>query len=185
MWIRMVGKIIIRKCVCFCVGPEYAHAEARKSPALDGVVERDKEGKELRFPIILNNIEKLISRRVCIAFKVRNFCQLEKSTISWKIYDYFLLRVFVSHQRLSCLYHLVVHCSKRSAVSIYYEPTVGRTSATSTAFPSSRIPCSTTTTLPRSWPTLSFDGWLPRCTFTGRCPISWKIHPSFPPPLGA
>ncbi|GAU94402.1 hypothetical protein RvY_06181-2 [Ramazzottius varieornatus] len=53
----------------YTVGPEYAHAEARKSPALDGVVERDKEGKELRFPIILNNIEKLIARRVCIAFK--------------------------------------------------------------------------------------------------------------------
>ncbi|XP_055334870.1 inositol hexakisphosphate and diphosphoinositol-pentakisphosphate kinase 2-like isoform X2 [Paramacrobiotus metropolitanus] len=53
----------------YTVGPEYAHAEARKSPALDGVVERDKEGKELRFPIILNNVEKLIARRVCIAFQ--------------------------------------------------------------------------------------------------------------------
>ncbi|XP_055337763.1 inositol hexakisphosphate and diphosphoinositol-pentakisphosphate kinase 2-like isoform X2 [Paramacrobiotus metropolitanus] len=53
----------------YTVGPEYAHAEARKSPALDGVVERDKEGKEIRFPVILNNIEKLIARRVCIAFK--------------------------------------------------------------------------------------------------------------------
>lgn len=54
----------------YTVGPEYAHAEARKSPALDGVVERDKEGKEIRFPVILNNIEKLIARRVCMAFKV-------------------------------------------------------------------------------------------------------------------
>lgn len=51
------------------MGPDYAHAEARKSPALDGKVERDSEGKEIRYPVILTNAEKLISRRVCLAFK--------------------------------------------------------------------------------------------------------------------
>ncbi|KAI4467915.1 diphosphoinositol pentakisphosphate kinase [Holotrichia oblita] len=53
----------------YTVGPDYAHAEARKSPALDGKVERDREGKEIRYPVILNNAEKLISRKVCLAFK--------------------------------------------------------------------------------------------------------------------
>ncbi|XP_070536718.1 inositol hexakisphosphate and diphosphoinositol-pentakisphosphate kinase 2-like [Ptychodera flava] len=53
----------------YTVGPDYAHAEARKSPALDGKVERDSEGKEVRYPVILNNIEKLIARKVCQAFK--------------------------------------------------------------------------------------------------------------------
>ncbi|XP_037278856.2 inositol hexakisphosphate and diphosphoinositol-pentakisphosphate kinase isoform X21 [Rhipicephalus microplus] len=53
----------------YTVGPDYAHAEARKSPALDGKVERDKEGKEVRYPVILTNTEKLIARKVCLAFK--------------------------------------------------------------------------------------------------------------------
>ncbi|XP_034668595.1 inositol hexakisphosphate and diphosphoinositol-pentakisphosphate kinase isoform X9 [Drosophila subobscura] len=53
----------------YTVGPDYAHAEARKSPALDGKVERDSEGKEIRYPVILNHSEKLISRKVCLAFK--------------------------------------------------------------------------------------------------------------------
>ncbi|XP_049563314.1 inositol hexakisphosphate and diphosphoinositol-pentakisphosphate kinase 2 isoform X8 [Orcinus orca] len=53
----------------YTVGPDYAHAEARKSPALDGKVERDSEGKEVRYPVILNAREKLIAWRVCLAFK--------------------------------------------------------------------------------------------------------------------
>lgn len=61
-------------CACahqvYTVGPDYAHAEARKSPALDGKVERDSEGKEVRYPVILNAREKLIAWKVCSAFKV-------------------------------------------------------------------------------------------------------------------
>ena len=53
----------------YTVGPDYAHAEARKSPALDGKVERDSEGKEVRYPVILTNKEKLIARKVCLAFQ--------------------------------------------------------------------------------------------------------------------
>jgi hypothetical protein len=32
-------------------------------------VERNSEGKEVRYPVILSNKEKLIARKVCLAFK--------------------------------------------------------------------------------------------------------------------
>ena len=54
----------------YTIGDEYAHAEARKSPALDGKVDRDSSGKELRYPVILNPKEKLIAHKVTKAFKV-------------------------------------------------------------------------------------------------------------------
>ncbi|CAG2231618.1 PPIP5K [Mytilus edulis] len=57
----------------YTVGPDYAHAEARKSPALDGKVERDKSGKEIRYPVILSAKDKLLARKVCLAFK-QNVC---------------------------------------------------------------------------------------------------------------
>ncbi len=57
----------------YVVGPDYTHAEARKSPVVDGIVQRDSEGKELRFPILLTAAEKAIARRVCLAFKA-NVC---------------------------------------------------------------------------------------------------------------
>ena len=53
------------------MGTDYQHAEARKSPCLDGKVERDQEGKEIRYPVLLSAREKLISRKVVWAFGVR------------------------------------------------------------------------------------------------------------------
>ncbi|XP_042424577.1 inositol hexakisphosphate and diphosphoinositol-pentakisphosphate kinase VIP1-like isoform X3 [Zingiber officinale] len=55
----------------YTVGPEYAHAEARKSPVVDGVVMRNPDGKEVRYPVLLTPGEKEIARDVCLAF-----CQL-------------------------------------------------------------------------------------------------------------
>jgi inositol-hexakisphosphate/diphosphoinositol-pentakisphosphate 1-kinase len=53
----------------YTVGDEYAHAEARKSPALDGKVERDENGKEKRYPVMLRAEEKIIAKRVVMTFK--------------------------------------------------------------------------------------------------------------------
>ena len=54
----------------YTVGDEYAHAEARKSPVLDGKVDRTADGKEIRYPVILSPFEKMVAFKVCRAFKV-------------------------------------------------------------------------------------------------------------------
>jgi len=53
----------------YTVGPDYGHAEARKSPTVDGKVVRDSGGKEVRFPVILTHKEKVIARKIVLAFK--------------------------------------------------------------------------------------------------------------------
>ena len=60
----------------YTVGPEYAHAEARKSPTLDGKVYRTSEGKEIRYPINLTQKEKEIARKIVMKFK-QNICEFD------------------------------------------------------------------------------------------------------------
>ncbi|EKX73732.1 conserved hypothetical protein [Theileria equi strain WA] len=48
----------------YAVGCMFAHAEARKSPALDGKVSRYADGKEVRYPVILTSKEKTIAYRI-------------------------------------------------------------------------------------------------------------------------
>jgi len=53
----------------YAVGETYAHAEVRKAPAVDGRVERDANGKEVRQTVELTEEEKNMSRMVVRAFK--------------------------------------------------------------------------------------------------------------------
>ncbi|ANQ10448.1 Acid phosphatase [Plasmodium coatneyi] len=53
----------------YTVGQMFAHAEARKSPALDGKVCRTSDGKEVRYAVILSEAEKIIAYRIVEAFQ--------------------------------------------------------------------------------------------------------------------
>jgi inositol hexakisphosphate/diphosphoinositol-pentakisphosphate kinase len=57
----------------YTVGPEYAHAEARKAPTVDGRVKRTAEGKEVRYHVILTQQEKEIARKITQIFG-QNIC---------------------------------------------------------------------------------------------------------------
>eukprot|EP00298_Acanthocystis_sp_HF-20_P014398 c20755_g1_i1.p1 GENE.c20755_g1_i1~~c20755_g1_i1.p1 ORF type:complete len:1055 (+),score=441.22 c20755_g1_i1:44-3208(+) len=57
----------------YTVGVSYAHAEARKSPSLDGKVERREDGKEQRYPIMLSMQEKAIANKIVTNFG-QNVC---------------------------------------------------------------------------------------------------------------
>lgn len=54
----------------YTVGSMFAHAEARKSPCLDGKVQRTEKGKEVRYSVMLSYDEKLIAHKI-----VKAFCQ--------------------------------------------------------------------------------------------------------------
>lgn len=60
----------------YTVGPDYAHAEARRSPTVDGRVHRDADGKEVRYPVLLSAEEKEMARMVVLEFN-QNVCGLD------------------------------------------------------------------------------------------------------------
>ncbi|CEF59472.1 ATP-grasp fold domain and ATP-grasp fold,RimK-type domain-containing protein [Strongyloides ratti] len=53
---------------CYAVGSKYCYAESRKAPAVDGVIERDINGKERREEVILTKEEMEISSKLVKAF---------------------------------------------------------------------------------------------------------------------
>lgn len=110
------------------MGPDYAHAEARKSPALDGKVERDSEGKEVRYPVMLSAMEKLVARKVCLAFKVLKGISFMKSGLLW-----FTCSFIVDGLLIPFHFNIFVCCSKLCVALIFSEPTDTLMSVTSTA----------------------------------------------------
>ena len=69
----------------YALGPNYGHAEARKSPVVDGRVQRDSTGLEVRYPVILSIAEKEISRKITEAFK-QTVCGFDILRVQGKSY---------------------------------------------------------------------------------------------------